>query len=80
MALTYLLIAVAGLLQCWLSNMLRILTNREMNCIRDTAMMLETQYFNFFCGNALPAAVLQGQVHAGVMLLILFLEIMAYLH
>ena len=76
-ALSFLSIAGVGLLQCWFSNILKTLIDRDKIGILDIFITFETQYFISALQNDLPSAVLHGQVHAGVMLVIILLEIMA---
>ena len=46
LAFMLLVIAGAGLLQCWSLNIFRIMVDRDIICITDILMILETQYFD----------------------------------
>ena len=48
MVLSLLVIACAGLLQCWCSNILKTMIDRDKICIWDIFIMFETQNF-YFC-------------------------------
>ena len=54
--------------------------DRDKICVWDIIITFETQYFISALQNDLLSAVLDSQVHAGVMLVIVLLEIMADLY
>ena len=63
MVLSLLVIACAGLLQCWCSNILKTMIDRDQICIWDMFIMFEAQNFYFgltewssFCSAAQPTS------------------------
>ena len=62
-ALVLLVIAGAGLLQCWCSYTLKTMIDRDKICVRDILITFETKYFYFclterssFCSAARPSS------------------------
>ena len=68
-------LAGAGLLQCLYSDILRIMIDGDIICIRDIFMILQTQYFDI-CLREWPSCCIAAWL-TGVILVIIILEIMA---
>ena len=70
MALALLVIAGAGLSQCWCSDTLKTMIDRDKICVRDILITFETKYFYFclterssFCSAAPPSSCWSDAVH-----------------